>query len=91
MPGIAPERTANVQADVRLYTNRTSYDLAAALSILSEVVVCHVAFVHPGDGKSRGETIMNIPLIAVATLDPDVPEDEVDEGEESSWAVYLHT
>ena len=86
-----PKPEANVQSDVRLYTNRASYDLSAALSILSELAVCHVAFVHPGDGKGRGETIMNIPLIAVATLDPDVPEDEVDEGEESSWAVYLHT
>ena len=88
--GSTPNRQ-KIQSDVRLYGNRASYDLPAALSILRENPVCHVAFVHPGDGDRREETVMNIPLITVAMPDPDVPEEEADEGEESSWALYLHT
>ncbi|ODO09639.1 hypothetical protein I350_01851 [Cryptococcus amylolentus CBS 6273] len=77
---------ATPAADIRLYKNRASYSLHAALAILRHSPVAHVAFVHPGDGKGRPETLMNIPLITVAVCDEDMDEDDKD-----SYAVYLHT
>ncbi|WVQ76104.1 hypothetical protein IAR50_005744 [Cryptococcus sp. DSM 104548] len=73
-------------ADIRLYKNRASYSLHAALDIFRLSPVAHVAFLHPGDGKDRPETLMNIPLIIVAVCEQDMDEDDKD-----SYAVYLHT
>lgn len=80
------------QSSIRLYTNRASYHLPAALEIFRQSPIAHVAFVHPGDrdidgdvkGKRREETIMNNPLILVSMLEGD------DEGDEESYSVYLH-
>jgi hypothetical protein len=79
------------QSSIRLYTNRASYHLQAALEIFRQSPISHVAFIHPGDkedvkGKQREETIMNLPLILVAVYDG-----EGDEEEETSYNVYLHT
>lgn len=77
-------------ADIRLYKNRASYSLRAALDIFREGMVAHVAFVHPGDeeGESkqrRKETIMNIPLITVMVCKGE------DEDDQDSYVVYLHS
>jgi hypothetical protein len=79
------------QSSIRLYTNRASYHLPAALEIFRQSPIAHVAFVHPGDldgqdvrGKKREETVMNVPLILVTVMDG---EDE----DEASYSVYLHT
>lgn len=79
------------QSSIRLYTNRASYHLQAALEIFRQSPISHVAFVHPGDkqdvkGKKREETIMNLPLILVAVYDGEGNEEEAE-----SWNVYLHT
>lgn len=79
------------QSSIRLYTNRASYHLQAALEIFRQSPISHVAFVHPGDqedvkGKKREETIMNLPLILVAVYGGEGDEEEVE-----SWNVYLHT
>ena len=79
------------QSSIRLYTNRASYHLQAALENFGQSPISHVAFVHPGDqvdvnGKRREETIMNLPLILVAVYDG-----EGDEEDEGSYNVYLHT
>lgn len=79
-----------IQSDVRLYGARASYQLPAALSILHDSPVIHVAFMHPGDGAGREETIMNLPLLAVVIPDVEV-EVEYDEDDERYWAMYLHT
>lgn len=87
-----PNEPYDPQSSIRLYTNRASYDLLAALEILRQAPVPHVAFLHPGDretddvkGKRREETIMNLPLILVTLLDGD------DDMDENSYSVYLHT
>lgn len=77
-------------ADIRLYKDRASYSLRAALDIFREGKIAHVAFVHPGDEEGEGtkrrkETIMNIPLITVL-----VREGE-DEDDQDSYVVYLHS
>ena len=79
------------QSSIRLYQNRASYHLKAALEIFRQSPISHVAFVHPGDdkdvkGKKREETVMNLPLILVAVYDG-----EGDEEDEASYNVYLHT
>lgn len=86
------EEPHNPQSSVRLYHNRASYHLLAALEIFRQTLVPHVAFLHPGDretdnvrGKRREETIMNLPLILVTMLEGD------DEMDESSYVVYFHT
>lgn len=80
------------QSSIRLYTNRASYHIPAALEIFKQSPISHVAFLHPGDGaaadvkgKRREETIMNVPLILVTLMDGD------DEDDETSYSVYLHT
>jgi hypothetical protein len=80
------------QSSIRLYTNRASYHLPAALEIFRQSPISHVAFLHPGDtdaadikGKRREETVMNLPLILVVVMDGE----EEDDG--SSYSVYLHT
>ncbi|WVW78543.1 hypothetical protein I302_100498 [Kwoniella bestiolae CBS 10118] len=75
-------------ADIRLYKNRASYSLHAALEIFREVPVAHVAFVHPGD-EGRGETVMNIPLITVVVRDDE--DGDEDDDEQGNYSVYLHT
>lgn len=82
----------NPQSTIRLYTNRASYQVPAALEIFRQSPIAHVAFLHPGDrdsddvkGKKREETVMNVPLILVTLLDG---EDDLDE---ESYSVYLHT
>jgi len=79
-----------ISTDVRLYKNRATYQLPAALSILRDSPVIHVAFVAPAKGD-MGETIMNLPLIAAVMRDPAVDEAEVDDDDVDAWAVYLHT
>lgn len=86
------EEPQDPQSSIRLYTNRASYHLSAALEIFRQSPVPHVAFVHPGDdgiddvkGKRREETIMNLPLILVTLMDGD------DDMDEESYSVYLHT
>lgn len=79
------------QSTIRLYQNRASYHLQAALEIFRQSPISHVAFIHPGDkedatGKKREETILNLPLILVA-----VHDGEGDEDDEASYNVYLHT
>ncbi|WRT64834.1 uncharacterized protein IL334_001770 [Kwoniella shivajii] len=80
---------AEPSADIRLYKNRASYSLSAALHIFHEVPVAHVAFIHPGDAEGstggRKETIMNIPLITVIVCDGD------DEDDQDSYAVHRHS
>ncbi|WWC67882.1 uncharacterized protein I206_101799 [Kwoniella pini CBS 10737] len=84
-------KSANPASDIRLYKNRASYALPAALSIFHENPVAHVAFIHPGDpiegssGNGRGETIMNIPLITVIMFTGE------DEDDKDDYSVYLHT
>jgi hypothetical protein len=80
------------QSSIRLYTNRASYHLPAALEIFRQSPISHVAFLHPGDidaadvkGKKREETVMNLPLILVVVMDGEEEDDE------SSYSVYLHT
>lgn len=80
------------QSSVRLYTNRTSYQVPAAIDIFRQSPISHVAFLHPGDrdgddvkGKRREETVMNVPLILVTLMDGD------DDLDEESYSVYLHT
>ncbi|KAK6903810.1 hypothetical protein I203_107317 [Kwoniella mangroviensis CBS 8507] len=75
-------------ADIRLYKNRASYSLQAALSIFREAPIAHIAFVHPGDpgDKGRGETLMNVPLITVIVL-----EEDGDDNDHNDYSVYLHT
>lgn len=80
----------HLQTDVRLYGARASYQLPAALSILRDSPVIHVAFVHPGNGADREETIMNLPLLAIVIPDIDV-EGDYDESDERYWAMYLHS
>lgn len=41
-------------ADIRLYKDRASYSLRAALDIFREGKIAHVAFVHPGDEEGEG-------------------------------------
>lgn len=82
--------TSQPSADIRLYKNRASYSLRAALDIFREGMVAHVAFVHPGDEEGdykqrRKETIMNIPLIAVMVCEGE------DEDDQDSYVVYLHS
>ncbi|OXG74974.1 hypothetical protein C348_05781 [Cryptococcus neoformans Gb118] len=82
--------TSQPSADIRLYKNRASYSLRAALDIFREGMVAHVAFVHPGDEEvdckqRRKETIMNIPLIAVMVCEGE------DEDDQDSYVVYLHS
>ncbi|WVO16491.1 hypothetical protein L204_104168 [Cryptococcus depauperatus] len=78
-----------LSADIRLYKQRASYSIFAALHIFSESPVAHVAFIHPGDkpgeGQKREETLMNLPLIMVIVQDGEDDEDP------ESYAVYLHT
>ncbi|OCF41706.1 hypothetical protein I317_04512 [Kwoniella heveanensis CBS 569] len=50
-----PHRQSPVAADVRLYNNRASYSLQAALEIFRQSPVAHVAFVHPGDAETGEE------------------------------------
>jgi hypothetical protein len=88
--GVTKHGDGQLQTDVRLYGARASYLLPASLSILRESPVIHVAFVHPGNGTDRGETIMNLPLIAVCIPDINV-EGEYEDGDERNWAMYLHT
>ena len=84
--------TENPQSIIRLYTNRASYHLQAALEIFRQSPISHVAFIHPGDkeadakGKQREQTVMNLPLILVVVYDG-----EGDEEDEGSYSVYLHT
>ncbi|WVQ83380.1 hypothetical protein IAT38_005521 [Cryptococcus sp. DSM 104549] len=77
-------------ADVRLYKQRASYSLRAAIDILNESLIAHVAFVHPGDAagdgkQQRKETLMNLPLIMAIVCDGE------DEDDQESYAVYLHS
>jgi hypothetical protein len=86
-----PAEVIDPQSSIRLYTNRASYHLQAALEIFRQSPISHVGFIHPGDkedvkGKKREETIMNLPLILVAVYDGDG-----DEEDEASYNVYLHT
>ncbi|WWC59321.1 uncharacterized protein I303_101873 [Kwoniella dejecticola CBS 10117] len=94
----APASESKPASDVRLYKNRASYALPAALSIFHENPVAHIAFIHPGDGPSgsghgngtantsgRGETIMNVPLITVVMCAGE------DEDDINDYSVYLHT
>jgi len=83
--------TKDPQSAIRLYTNRASYHLQAALGIFRQSPISHVAFIHPGDkedvkGKKREETVMNLPLILATVYDG-----EGDEEAEASYNVYLHT
>ncbi|WVQ97981.1 hypothetical protein IAU59_005101 [Kwoniella sp. CBS 9459] len=92
------DRTAP-SADVRLYNNRASYSLHAALEIFYQSPVAHVAFVHPGDPQNdnddttergsrrerRGETVMNVPMIVAVICDGE------DEDDQESYSVYLHS
>jgi hypothetical protein len=87
---ISTSTDEKISTDVRLYKHRASYDLPAALSILRESPVIHVAFLAPPKGN-MGQTIMNLPLIAAVMRDPEVDEGEVGEDEVNAWAVYLHT
>lgn len=82
--------TGKISTDVRLYNARASYQLPAALSILRESPVIHVAFVLPAKGD-MGETIMNLPLIAAVVRDPGLDETEYGDEDVEGWAVYLHT
>ncbi|KGB75214.1 hypothetical protein CNBG_1052 [Cryptococcus deuterogattii R265] len=77
-------------ANIRLYKDRASYSLRAALDIFREGKIAHVAFVHPGDEEGEGtkrrkETIMNIPLITVLVCEGE------DEDDQDSYVVYLHS
>lgn len=81
-------------SDIRLYGNRASYLFPAALGIVKESPVCHVAFVHPGDqakGGKREETVMNLPLITVVLPDPAVAEQDLEDDNEEHHVVYLHS
>ena len=75
--------------DVRFYGNRASYDLTAALSIMNDSPIVHVAFVAPAK-KGVRETVMNLPLIAVVMRDTDGLH-EFGDDEVEGYAVYLHT
>ncbi|KAK8847334.1 hypothetical protein IAR55_005191 [Kwoniella newhampshirensis] len=88
------ETQSQPSADVRLYNQRASYSLRAALEIFQQSPIAHLAFIHPGDdsrlaggvaGKGRSETLMNIPLVAVILCDGE------DENDKDNYAVYLHT
>ncbi|WVR04576.1 hypothetical protein IAU60_001584 [Kwoniella sp. DSM 27419] len=77
-------------ADIRLYRQRASYSLHAAVNLFNASPIAHVAFVHPGDPEGskgcRTTTLMNIPMVTVVLYDEDLDEDE-----ESSYSVYLHS
>jgi hypothetical protein len=93
-PNGSSSLTPNPQSDVRLYGNRATYTFPAALSIIRESPICHVAFVHPGDTGGQGkreETVMNLPLITVVLPDPELDEADVEEDDETHHVVYLHS
>ncbi|WWD21425.1 hypothetical protein CI109_105910 [Kwoniella shandongensis] len=79
-----PPSQPQPSADIRLYNQRASYSLRAAIDIFQSSPIVHLAFVHPGDGK-RAETLMNMPLVAVVVCDGE------DENDKDHYAVYLHT
>ncbi|WVF69940.1 hypothetical protein IAT40_004725 [Kwoniella sp. CBS 6097] len=90
-------------AEVRLYNNRASYSLHAALAIFNESPVAHVAFVHPGElgftaeAEDKAQGVEDVkkrrrgPTVMNVPMIITVVCDGDDEDTQESYTVYLHS